>query len=333
MSHELTFNSLGLAEMAYATTGGTPWHGLGQALPPGQTIDQWQQAAGMAWTIEQASATFQPDANASPLVVPDRKVLFRSDNTKPLSIVSSAYQVVQPKEVLEFFRDLTESLGFALETAGTLYEGRKFWALARITEDMPVADLRDTIGGFLLLSTSCDGSMATEARFTSVRVVCNNTLRLAKEAAARVRVTHRSQWNPADVKASLGLSDARERFSAQLSIFRKLAEIKFTPGTVAKKTANLLLPQSNPSTEETTKALESAAGSSILHLTFGGALGSDLDGATGTAWGWLNAVTEFVDFQARAKSSNNRLDSAWFGAGDRMKEKALDILRKDYELV
>ncbi|MFX9212966.1 DUF932 domain-containing protein, partial [Acinetobacter baumannii] len=62
---------------------------------------------------------------------PENKVLFRSDTQAPLSVVSQRYQVVQPQEILEFYRDLTEVSGFELETAGVLKGGKKFWALAR----------------------------------------------------------------------------------------------------------------------------------------------------------------------------------------------------------
>lgn len=48
----------------------------------------------------------------------EQKVLYRSDSHLPLSVVSSRYKVVQPMEVLEFYRDLTEQFGFELETAG-----------------------------------------------------------------------------------------------------------------------------------------------------------------------------------------------------------------------
>ncbi len=46
-------------------------------------------------------------------------------------MVSQRYQVVQPREILEFYRDLTEVSGFQLETAGVLIGGKKVWALAR----------------------------------------------------------------------------------------------------------------------------------------------------------------------------------------------------------
>ena len=39
------------------------------------------------------------------LEMPEQIVLFRNDNLQPLGVVSKKYQVVQPREVLEFFRD------------------------------------------------------------------------------------------------------------------------------------------------------------------------------------------------------------------------------------
>jgi hypothetical protein len=52
--------------------------------------------------------------------------------------------------------------------------------------------------------------------------------------------------------------------------------------------------------------------------------GAELASAAGTAWGLLNAVTEFVDHEKRARSQENRLDSAWFGQGAALKQRALD---------
>ncbi len=46
----------------------------------------------------------------------EQRVLYRSDTHAPLSVVSQRYQEVQPKEILEFYRDLTEQSGFELET-------------------------------------------------------------------------------------------------------------------------------------------------------------------------------------------------------------------------
>jgi Domain of unknown function (DUF932) len=44
------------------------------------------------------------------------------------------------RAVLEFFRDLTEAAGFTLETAGVLFGGKRFWALASIGAEAAIAD-------------------------------------------------------------------------------------------------------------------------------------------------------------------------------------------------
>lgn len=131
----------------------------------------------MDWTIEEAEVRFVTSGNrnlGSIHAFPEQKVLYRSDTKAPLSVVSARYQVVQPAQILEFYSDLTEVGGFELETAGVLKAGPKLWALAKTGQSATLKG-RDTVNGYLLLATACDGSLATTAQFTSVRVVCNNT--------------------------------------------------------------------------------------------------------------------------------------------------------------
>jgi len=113
--------------MAYA--GETPWHGLGNKLAPHQSIDTWKKQAGMDWQIEQSEVRYISGNSHLGVInaFPAQKVLYRSDTKAPLAVVSKRFHVVQPGEILEFYRDLTAYNGFELETAGVLREGRKFW--------------------------------------------------------------------------------------------------------------------------------------------------------------------------------------------------------------
>ncbi len=113
--------------MAYA--GETPWHALGNKLAPQQSIDTWRKQAGMDWQIEQSEVRYISGNNHLGVInaFPEQKVLYRSDTKAPLAVVSKRFHVVQPGEILEFYRDLTAYNGFELETAGVLREGRKFW--------------------------------------------------------------------------------------------------------------------------------------------------------------------------------------------------------------
>ncbi|MHB8851631.1 MAG: DUF932 domain-containing protein [Acidithiobacillus ferriphilus] len=185
----------------------TPWHGLGNRLPDKQPLEVWLEAAGMDWEIKTTDVLFRIGTgnNFNVHSNPDAKVLYRSDTLAPLSVVSPRYKVVQPKEILEFYRDLVSLGGFELETAGVLKEGKKLWALAKTGEET-VLKGGDRVKGYLLLATSCDGTLATTAQFTSVRVVCNNTLQIAtNDRAGAIKVPHSTKFDPLVVKQALGV--------------------------------------------------------------------------------------------------------------------------------
>ena len=174
MAHQLTTRADGKVEFAYLAKDGLPWHGLGQAVPDNASIDDWKIAAGMDWKIQRGVVRYNIDREGRQLSMPDQHVLFRSDSKRPLGVVSEGYKVVQPGEVIEFFREIAQVGGLEMSAAGTIFDGKRFWATAKIGDASPLG-LQDKVGGFLLISTSADGSMATEVRRTTVRVVCNNT--------------------------------------------------------------------------------------------------------------------------------------------------------------
>ena len=311
--------------MAYV--GQTPWHGLGNALTPKQSIDVWAHQAGMNWEILQTPVCYAPDPADMPFQFDERCVLYRSDNLAPLSVVSQRYQIVQPREILAFYRDLTERSGFELETAGVLKGGRKLWALARTGQSTALKG-NDVTKGYVLLATACDGTMATTAQFTSVRVVCNNTLAIATaDHSGAVKVPHSTRFDAQAVKRQLGISvSAWDDFMYRL---KHLSERKVKP-----REAEAFMQQvfngkvqdgaAGDARQDDAPALPNArAMVTTLSLFHGNGMGSQLASSDGTAYGLLNAVTEFVDHQRRARSRDHRLDSAWFGQGAALKDRAL----------
>ena len=59
----------------------------------------------------------------------------------------------------------------------------------------------------------------------------------------------------------------------------------------------------------------------VYNLYNGQGKGSGFETANGTAFGLMNAVTEYIDHHA-ARNANNRLLSAWFGKGEQIKATA-----------
>ncbi len=314
--------------MAY--TGQTPWHQLGNALPAQQSIETWTEAAGMNWSIHEAPVRFMAvdkDAGAAGLYgeareFPEQKVLYRSDTKEPLSVVGTRYQVVQPREVLEFYRDLTELSGYELETAGVLKAGRKFWALARTGKSVALKG-NDVVNSYLLLATSCDGTLATMAMPTTVRVVCNNTLSIAlrEMGSSAVKVPHRSSFDAQAVKRQLGI--AVSQWDSFMYRMKTLAERKVKTHEAMNYFLKVVC-QTEDRAPSSIGLTNERALKKIQSLYEGHGRGAELQAAKDTAWGLLCAVTEFVDHEKQARSRDNRLDSAWFGQGALLKQRALD---------
>ncbi|AIV64966.1 DUF932 domain-containing protein [Burkholderia pseudomallei] len=309
--------------MAYVNQ--EPWHGLGNKLAPKQPLEVWARAAGMNWSIEEAEVRFVAAGNRSLGSIhafPEQKVLYRSDTQAPLSVVSARYQVVQPAEILEFYRDLTEHSGFELETAGVLKDGKKLWALARTGQSVTLKG-KDTVNGYVLLATACDGTLATTAQHTSVRVVCNNTLQIALgDSAAAVKVGHRSQFDAQAVKRQLGI--AVSSWDAFMVRMKALSERKMSDAAAEKFLRRVLTyPTTSPANRDVLAVNERAI-KAVAELYSGRGKGADLASASGTAWGLLNAVTEYVDHHRRARSDDHRRDAAWFGSGATLKDRACD---------
>jgi len=315
MAHMID-TTTGRAAIAYA--GETPWHNLGQQLTPGASIETWTREAGLAYTVLESPVLYKTEAASAPEVFKGRKVLHRSDTGGALAVVSDGYHVVQPAEVMGFFEKLVEIGGFQLETAGVLSHGKRVWGLARVNDGAEILG-GDVVRPYVLLGTSYDGTMATVAKFTSVRVVCHNTITAALGSGESVRVLHSERFDADRVRQDLGIvADAWDRFLIQS---RQLAGEPLSATDADMFVRSLLEPYKSPGVPVS----ESRAYRRILELFNGKAIGSDIPGVVGTRWGMLNAVTELVDHE-RGRSDNTRIESAWFGTGAALKNRALELL-------
>jgi phage/plasmid-like protein (TIGR03299 family) len=346
--HELTIRADGKTEMAFV--GETPWHHLGQNVTKGAPISVWRKEAGMDWTAREAMPMFDAvglDMGrkvSNPLNAPEYKVLYRSDNADVLSIVGKDYNVVQPADMLEFFRDLTEGGGWHIHTAGTMRGGRKLWAMATCEDSMKYvrnAKSKDGMSLNLLLATSMDGTMQTTAMLTTVRVVCANTLRMALAAGdgyAQVKLSHRSTFDAAQIKAILGVDAAHVSFEHFMEQARELAETPidlseardvlvqvFKPSASVAKNNLSWLTASLAQIDTTPEVADARGVGRVLELFDGAGMGADLATAKGTKWGLLNAVTQYVDHEM-GRTPDTRLDAAWFGRGRDFKQQTLELL-------
>jgi phage/plasmid-like protein (TIGR03299 family) len=301
------------ANIAYI--GATPWHGMGAVMQPDSTLDQWRVAAGLNYSVKQTPVMFN---NGTEMVQGEGKVLYRDDTGSMLSVVSDRYQTVQPETVVEFYRDLTAQHGFKIETMGALSDGKRVWALARTGGGFTIGK-NDAVETYLLLATSYDKSMATRAQFTTVRVVCHNTLSMAVmgKSDAAISISHSTMFNADRVKLDLNL--VQDNNVIMQDAFTAMASVKVGKQDAVRWIAKVMFDESGDLEEISTRK------ENIIHNVYnlynGQGKGSSFETANGTAFGLMNAVTEYIDHHA-ARNANNRLLSAWFGKGEQIKATA-----------
>lgn len=337
MAHELDMTR---GQAAIAFRGAVPWHGLGSEILPQDSLDDIRVKAGLDYDVVKTPVMFERPPNKYgdillPDTVPrlrtskDKCVLFRSDTGDDLSVVSTKYQVVQPKQIVNFYRSLTEQYGFQVEVVGALKGGRKVWALANTGNCINLPG-EDRVKGYLLLATSYDGTMATQARFTSIRVVCNNTLTLANsEGRPDVSVPHSATFDEVKVKQDLGLGNTWGEFAEQANHmvdtkrnnddFARMLLSSYYGLTTERQISEFQMEdKNNASFDKLVKRITTALNE---------APGAHLAAARDTLWGALQAVIYDVDHQLPSRSVDTRLDKAWFGTGDNIKRRAYDFAR------
>lgn len=338
MSHDLDF-TIGRAAIAY--NGQTPWHGYGVKLDENASIDEWRKAAGLDWEVVSAPIQYRleqqfngtlpivPNDKVGTVDVPSRKALLRGDTFDLLSVVSNRYVVAQPSKVFEFFRKLMHQQGITMEVAGALKDGKRIWALGRIDDSFNLLG-QDQIRPYVMMATSYDAAMATQAMLTSVRVVCNNTMTLAGayrdgESETRYSVPHNQEFDIEAAHGKLGLDEtAWLKYKAEME---KLARFQVSPDQaleffyeVAGQGKEIVRNEDNgevisfPEPGRVVKQFVNA---------YKNGPGADKPTAKSTAFGLLNAVTFYQDHLAPASNPGNRFDSASFGSGNTRKQHAL----------
>lgn len=343
--------SNGRANIAFV--GETPWHGLGTRVPAGTPVEEWIVTAGLDFEVAKAPIfaaipTGEPEdgekidlfAGASLTRFKNKAGLYRRDTKALLGLCSdSHFKIVQPREIVEFYRDLAAELGIDIDVAGSLRGGARVWALAKNGRTMRIRG-QDEVIPYLLLATAFDGR-GTEACFTTVRAVCNNTLSMVYaemdsgdkleheseksdgtkvKSVGRIAIPHSQDFEPDAVKAQLGLwTKAAEQFEERA---QRLAVRPVTEAEAGEFIARLFASYKDDGKTLTTQSKNTMA---AVVASYRQGPGSQFKSADGTAWGLVNAVTFYVDHATRARSQDSRLDSAWFGTGAAKKNAALKL--------
>src|SRR3569833_1378792 len=213
MAHNIVNNMI-------AYKGAEPWHGLGYRVDENATGIEMLKAAKLDWTVQRRAIAMRGDltnAATDPKVMLTEplkgyRAIVRSDNDTVFQVATDSYNIEQNTEIVELFREYCEAGHARMETVGGLKNGAVIWALARLNS-VTDANLQgvDELRGYVLFTTSHDGSVRTIAKPTQVRVVCWNTLSAALKGNPALAMKHSKKWTEATKQqAQQALGIARE---------------------------------------------------------------------------------------------------------------------------
>lgn len=264
-----------------------PWHGLGVEVSEAPCSAEALELAGLNWQVKQTPVFI--GAGTKQRMADKYVANVRSSDDSLLGIVSDRYKIVQNQEAFEFTDMLLGSGEVRYETAGSLQNGKKVWLLAKLPSIVLVKDLTEP---YLLFTNSHDGTGSLQVAITPVRVVCNNTLNLAMQTTKRSWSTKHT--GNMDIK----LTEAQKTLEMT---YKYLDVLKFNAVTMANQIIDnarydSFVENLFPITEElhgNSKQVENIMQDrEELFIRYKQA--PDLKEYQGTAWGVINAVSDFA---------------------------------------
>lgn len=183
------------------------WHGLGTVIQEDIDPMQAMNIAGLDWKVgfpEQHIAKF----GAVEVPIEKSRTLYRlpKNDKETYQELGSHGVDFEPLQNEDLF-NLAYALGaeVKVESAGSLFGGKKLWILLR-GDTFGIKN--DEVVKYMSIMNGHDGTLTLSALPTSVRIVCNNTLSMAlREGTSKmfkVRHTKRIQEQVQVMKIALG---------------------------------------------------------------------------------------------------------------------------------
>lgn len=310
-----------------AFTGQQPWHKLGVQFDQDFTSSEAIAAARLDYPVTKEQLfRLRPDLGPRMVEPIEAWATINGHTQDVLGVVGDQYEVLQNKEAFDFFDILLKESGGKLQTAGAIGKGEKVWMLAKLPEVFyPLAG--DGVEQFLLGTTSHDGTMKTEVRFTGIRVVCQNTFNMAmKGSRGVISIRHTQNMRQKLEMAALVLLRYQEHFDIAREHYSKLAQIRVDDAWLDEYLERMIGNPLSVSEGRARTMMENKI--RLIQGRLQNGMGVDLPGVAGTAWHALNAMVEFADYDMNARGQtqdpSRKTNSILFGRGAEFKQDALD---------
>lgn len=181
----------------------TPWEDLGNSVIEAKNSEEAIRKSGLDWTVVKRGLKDEETG----VVFSDVVATVREDTNKKLGIVDPIrYQIVQNIDAFRFTDKLLGE-GVSYVSAGSLFDDKKIWLLAKLPS---YYIFEEEFMPYLVFINSHDGKSGVRVAVTPIRVLCSNTLNLALDHADRSwACNHRGDLkeNLHEASKTLGFTD------------------------------------------------------------------------------------------------------------------------------
>lgn len=286
-----------LIETMFSSGNQVPWHGLGTIVNEAPTSADALHLAGLDWNV------LQRPIYTDGVEIPNMKANVRDTDKSVLGVVSDRYQVVQNKEAFDFTDNLIQSGEVKYETAGSLSGGKRIWLLAKMPESKV---LDDKVDPYIVFTNSHDGTGAIKVAMTPIRVVCNNTLNLALEGAKRCWSTkHIGDITSKLEEARHTLKMANEYMKELDAQADRFVNIKITDEKLEEILKDLFPVNAEDTDRRKNNMQEMKDKYMICYFA------PDIAKFRGTAWGAINAMSDFATHIAPKRVTGTYAEKNW----------------------
>ncbi len=289
----------------------TAWHRNVGVEGKGLTPTELLQAADLDWGI--GIVNNQYTVNGQTFTKGNEYTAYREDRPEVCLGTYKSRKAWQNRPTVETFYDFCEQNGLTIDTIGSIKQGQSFFMSAKIGEIAPLVDVGDTTNYHLVLFESHMNGVARSMSLHGERLWCSNGCTMPVKLFQQ-KDAHVGKFD-ADILGN-SLARARAAVLQEQDVMNGMTKQNMTFEEAYSLLMSTFCPPNRTKNPPDCITL-------ILDLFMGKGYGSDSVAAFNTAYGLLQAVTEFFNHHAHARGEvDSQLQSIITPGGRRYKDMA-----------
>ncbi|GAB3164815.1 DUF932 domain-containing protein [Telluribacter humicola] len=317
-----------------------PWHNLGTIVEQEMSINEALLLSNLDFTVEKL-----PNHHHLPSgeIVESTTSFFsfRTDNERILGDqLGRKYTPLQNREAFGLIDEVVEKGELIIETAGCLEGGAKVFVCCRRKTPMVIGK-QDEVYQYMVMANGHDGHLSAMAYFTTVRVVCNNTLNLSLRKGKftqKIVIRHTPQVQSKYYEALRILGALPQNEERATYIYNRMAKTRLTQkqfydyiGNVFFDSDEIKQAAQGVSHKELLSTQKKKMVTDVIAYCHQG-VGQDIAPEM-SAWWAYNGITSYLNNFYEYKSEERRMTGLlWGKEADRM-ETALGLMAEPERII